>query len=159
MHRKVSRACGAPTLTLAPGWRGVVSVCLYHAQLDQARQAGFLIKFMGPLARGGEGQRMLWPEIKKVGLNQPGDGREEVWVLVMPEATGATGSDRTLAIRDWLFFSVLLQIRGFCRDLPFWLLTSASCPLTPVLTVQLPRVGQLSPLLPLSPPQAVFLTP
>lgn len=64
---------------------------LYHAQLDQARQAGFLIKFMGPLARGGEGQRMLWPEIKKVGLNQPGDGRKEVRVLVMPEATGATG--------------------------------------------------------------------
>lgn len=90
MHRKISRACGAPTLTLAPGWRGVVSV--YHAQLDQARQAGFLIKFMGPLARGGGGgQRMLWPEIKKVGLNQPGNGRKEVWVLVMPEATGATG--------------------------------------------------------------------
>lgn len=28
-----------------------MSVCLYHSRLDQARQAGFLIKFMGPLAR------------------------------------------------------------------------------------------------------------
>lgn len=28
-----------------------MSVCLYGSQLDQAKQAGFLIKFMGPLAR------------------------------------------------------------------------------------------------------------
>lgn len=75
-------------------------------------QAGFLITLMGPLAwKGGGGD--VWPEVREVGLRQPGDGGEkagrgegwEPW-------TGACGcsreteTERALAWREWLPCSV-----------------------------------------------------
>lgn len=107
--RKVSRACGAPTLRpgTCPRLEGSgVCVSVPFPAPSQARLP-FSSNLRG-LWLGREGPRLLWPEIKKVG---PGGGEKSSGCkgCQKPRAWASQGSVRTLGRRDWLLFLILFQ--------------------------------------------------